>query len=76
VDNEDAVAGAVRGLSEKLRAVVVLRYYWDMSYGEIAETLAIPLGTVKSRLNAALHDLREELAPSLPIRLSDTEVVK
>jgi RNA polymerase sigma-70 factor (ECF subfamily) len=76
LDDEDAVAGAIRGLSGKLRAVVVLRYYWDMTYGEMAETLGIPLGTVKSRLNAALNALREELAPSVPVRLSDKEVVK
>ena len=76
VDNEDAVARAMRGLSGKLRAVVVLRYYWDMTYGEVAETLGIPLGTVKSRLNAALDAMREELAPSAPVRLSDKEVVK
>lgn len=76
VDDEDAVVRAMRGLSGKLRAVVVLRYYWDMSYGEIAETLGIPLGTVKSRLNAALYVLREELAPPVPLRLSDKEVVK
>ncbi|MFN2157159.1 MAG: RNA polymerase sigma factor [Anaerolineae bacterium] len=71
LDDEDAVARALRGLSAKLRAVVVLRYYWDMSYGEIAETLGIPLGTVKSRLNAALRALRAELEPSVSVRLSD-----
>lgn len=76
LDDKDAVAVAMRRLSGKLRAVVVLRYYWDMSYGEIAETLDIPLGTVKSRMNAALRALREELVPSVPVRLSDKEVVK
>jgi RNA polymerase sigma-70 factor (ECF subfamily) len=76
LDNEDAVARALRGLSAKLRAVVVLRYYWDMSYGKIAETLGIPLGTVKSRLNAALRALRAELEPDMSVRLSDQEVVK
>ncbi len=73
---EDAVARAMRGLGGKLRAVVVLRYYWDMSYGEIAQTLGIPLGTVKSRLNAALSALRVELAPSASVHLPDKEVVK
>lgn len=76
LDNEDAVARAMRGLSGKLRAVVVLRYYWDMPYGEIAQTLGIPLGTVKSRLNAALSALRAELEPSAPVCLADKEVVK
>jgi RNA polymerase sigma-70 factor (ECF subfamily) len=76
LDDEDAVARALRGLSVKLRAVVVLRYYWDMPYGEIAETLGIPLGTVKSRLNAALRALRTELEPSVSVRLADQEVVR
>jgi RNA polymerase sigma factor (sigma-70 family) len=76
LDDEDAVARALHCLSVKLRAVVVLRYYWELSYGEIAETLGIPLGTVKSRLNAALRALRAELAPAMSVRLSDQEVVK
>jgi RNA polymerase sigma-70 factor (ECF subfamily) len=73
---EDAVIRAMRGLSGKLRAVVVLRYYCDMSYDEIAQTLQVPLGTVKSRLNAALTALRAELEPSACVRLPDKEVVK
>jgi RNA polymerase sigma-70 factor (ECF subfamily) len=73
---EDSVAQAMRDLSSRLRAVVVLRYYWDMSYAEIAQTLGIPLGTVKSRLNAALSALRVELEPSASVHLPDKEVVK
>lgn len=45
----------------KLRAVIVLRYYLDLSYKEIAETLQIPLGTVKSRLAKALDKLGNTL---------------
>ncbi|MBW8009960.1 MAG: RNA polymerase sigma factor [Chloroflexi bacterium] len=48
-------------LSVKLRAVIVLRYYLDLSYKEIAETLQIPLGTVKSRLAKALDKLGNTL---------------
>ncbi len=58
---EEAVQQAVSGLSEKQRSVVVLRYYWELSYAEIAQILSIPLGTVKSRLNLALKILRREL---------------
>jgi RNA polymerase sigma-70 factor, ECF subfamily len=50
-------------LSEKLRAVIVLRFGGDLSYEEIATTLEIPLGTVKRRLFdglAKLRDLMEE----------------
>jgi len=58
---EEAVRQAVSRLSEKQRAVVILRYYWELAYSEIAHILDIPLGTVKSRLNLALRTLRKEL---------------
>lgn len=48
-------------LSEKLRAVVVLQFSGGLTQAEIAETLGIKIGTVKSRLSAALVALREEL---------------
>ena len=46
-------------LSLEHRAVVSLRYGEEMSLEEIAETLGIPLGTVKSRLHYALEFLRK-----------------
>jgi RNA polymerase sigma-70 factor (ECF subfamily) len=52
---------ALEHLSEKLRVVVVLRYFLDLSYAEMAEVLEIPLGTVQSRLNQALQNLRRAL---------------
>ncbi|HLB12792.1 MAG TPA: sigma factor-like helix-turn-helix DNA-binding protein, partial [Dehalococcoidia bacterium] len=48
-------------LSEKLRAVVVLRFFWELSHVEISQVLSIPVGTVKSRLDLALRTLRKEL---------------
>ena len=53
----DAVQRALGTLSEKLRSVVVLRYSGELAYEEIAEALDIPIGTVRSRLNAALEKL-------------------
>ena len=47
----------VNQLKEKQRELVKLRYFKEMSYEEIAETLDIPLGTVK----AQLHRSREKL---------------
>jgi len=47
------------GLSYKLRVVIVLRYYQQKSLAEIAETLRIPLGTVKSRHDSAIKKLRD-----------------
>lgn len=55
------VRQALDHLSPKLRVVVILRYYWELSYAEIAEILELPLGTIKSRLNAALGALRADL---------------
>jgi RNA polymerase sigma-70 factor, ECF subfamily len=60
----DAVGRALPSLSKDLRIVVMLRYWGDMSLAEIAERLDIPLGTVKSRLHAALQTLRRRLGPA------------
>jgi RNA polymerase sigma-70 factor (ECF subfamily) len=49
----------LRALPERLREVLVLRYYQDQSEAEIAEILGIPRGTVKSRLHAAVRAARE-----------------
>jgi len=58
---EDALWQATRSLSDKQQAVVILRYYWDLPYAEIASILEVPLGTVKSRLDLALKTLRKIL---------------
>ena len=58
---EEATQQALGQLSEKLRTVVILRYYWELSYAEIAQILDAPVGTVKSRLNLALKTLHRKL---------------
>ena len=45
-------------LSPSMRAVLVLRELECLDYAEIAELLAIPIGTVRSRLNAARGQFR------------------
>jgi RNA polymerase sigma factor (sigma-70 family) len=57
----DHVLDAVRQLRPDRRDVVLLRFYLDLSEAEIASTLRIPAGTVKSRLHRALQDLEEAL---------------
>ncbi len=54
------VRAAVDRLPEGLRQVVILAYFQNLKYQEIADTLDIPLGTVKSRLHAALHKLGDD----------------
>jgi RNA polymerase sigma factor (sigma-70 family) len=49
---------AVRELSPDARAVVAMRYWVDLGHEEIAETLGVAVGTVRSRLSRALVDLR------------------
>jgi RNA polymerase sigma-70 factor (ECF subfamily) len=61
------VQSAIQRLSPKLRAVLLLRYLESQSYEDLATTLAISIGTVKSRLaraHVALENLlRGTLAP-------------
>jgi RNA polymerase sigma-70 factor (ECF subfamily) len=47
-------------LPDRLREVLVLRYYHDLSEREIAAIAGVPKGTVKSRLHAAIRALRTE----------------
>ncbi len=57
----DRLLKAMDSLDTKHRSVLVLRYFNDLSYQEIAEALEIPLGTVKSRLNQSLRYLKEQM---------------
>ena len=62
-DGTGQVLDAVRRLPARQRAVVVLRYELQLSEAEIAQTLGIPPGTVKSNLHRALARLRQEVTP-------------
>ena len=62
---EAEIQSAILRLSPKLRAITVLRYIENLSYEQIAETLQISLGTVKSRLARAHDVLDRELTPVL-----------
>ena len=60
LEDEEArewVRGAVDGLPETLRAALILVYHQGLKYREAADVLGIPVGTVKSRLHAALAKL-------------------
>jgi RNA polymerase sigma-70 factor (ECF subfamily) len=67
-ERRDRVRAAVDQLPDHLRATVVLAYYQGLKYREIAEVLAIPVGTVKSRLHVALQKLQEAWSQGLGIR--------
>ncbi|OEJ26127.1 RNA polymerase subunit sigma-24 [Streptomyces agglomeratus] len=61
----DAMWRAIMKLPDRQRAMVVLRYYEDLSEVQTAEVLGVSVGTVKSAVSRALGKLREdpELAP-------------
>jgi RNA polymerase sigma-70 factor (ECF subfamily) len=58
------VRRALAALPREQRVVLELGYYEGLSSTEIADRVAIPLGTVKSRVAAALAKLRAELHPT------------
>lgn len=51
----------IEDLSEKYKEVILLHYEKDLSFNEIGTLLEIPKGTVKSRINSALVELRNQL---------------
>ncbi len=60
------IRGAVEHLPDTLRAAVHLVYYQGLKYREAADILEIPVGTVKSRLHAAILKLNEAWVESEP----------
>jgi RNA polymerase sigma-70 factor (ECF subfamily) len=58
-EEEELIRELMMQLPEHLREALVLGYYHRFAYKEIAEILDVPLGTVKSRLHAAVGRLGE-----------------
>lgn len=73
VDNRDALIGALRSLPPRMRAIVVLRYYDDLSEAETAAALGISVGSVKSQTSRGLERMRAVLGEPSP---SPTELQK
>ena len=61
-DRAQAIEEAIESLPEEQRIVFVLSEVQGMKYTEIADTLGIPVGTVKSRMHVAVQRLRAFLA--------------
>jgi len=77
VDERAAVRVALRRLPPRQRAVVVLRYFDDLSEVDTARLLGVSVGTVKSQSSKALAALRidRDLAAERPTREVHTHVV-
>jgi RNA polymerase sigma-70 factor, ECF subfamily len=56
---------AVKSLPQSQKLVFVMSHFQDMKYAEISEALGIPVGTVKSRMFAAVNALRRMLKEDL-----------
>jgi RNA polymerase sigma-70 factor (ECF subfamily) len=68
IAERESLRQAFMVLSPEHRAVVVLRYYLDLPTAEVAQSLGIPEGTVKSRLHHAMSAMRAgiEAADRMP----------
>jgi RNA polymerase sigma factor (sigma-70 family) len=61
IPDVDEVWDVLEALPVRQRAVIILRFYEDLSYEQIADTVGIPIGSVKSALHRALSALKEQL---------------
>lgn len=62
----DEVAGLLDGLGTDERAVLVLRFWFDLREADVADALGLPLGTVKSHAHRALRRLRAATPEGAP----------
>lgn len=61
VDEDLQLLDMVRSLNGEMKEIVLLKYGQDLTLGEIAEVLHLPMRTVQSRLRRALKYLRTSL---------------
>jgi RNA polymerase sigma-70 factor (ECF subfamily) len=60
-EDRDWIRAALLGIPAKVRQVLILVVYKGLSYREAADAIGIPLGTLKSRMNAAVSCLHKAL---------------
>ena len=71
VADRDLIDGVLQRLDAQGRAIVVLHYYLGLSLTEVASSLGVPVGTVKSRLHRALGAMRTGLEADGPAPVVD-----
>jgi RNA polymerase sigma-70 factor (ECF subfamily) len=72
-ERKEWVRRSIEKLPDALRQTLILAYHQDLKYREIAEILKIPVGTVKSRLHAALNKLQEMARSSFRDEMVDRD---
>ena len=65
-ENRQVVRRALAGLNPEHREVVVLRYFAELTVPQLAQSIGVREGTVKSRLHRALDHMRNQLGESGP----------
>jgi RNA polymerase sigma-70 factor, ECF subfamily len=65
--NQELLQSAIDELPVHFREILLLCEVEEMSYQEISDTLAVPIGTVMSRLSRARQTLRNQLRPQLQL---------
>ncbi|MCP4708827.1 MAG: RNA polymerase sigma factor [Planctomycetes bacterium] len=60
-DRAEGIEQMIRGLKPEQQEIVYLRFAGGLSYEEIAQTVGVPVGTVRSRLHRGLKELRKKL---------------
>lgn len=58
-DQRRAIVGCLQDLQMERRRPILMAFYLGLTYEQIAETLAVPLGTIKSRVRSGLKGLQE-----------------
>ena len=69
-ERQAEVLAAIEKMTPDHREILMLRYYDELSYAEIADVLEIKLGTVMSRLSRARGRLLDEMGEDHPLRPS------
>jgi RNA polymerase sigma factor (sigma-70 family) len=62
--DRSTILALIDSLPDRQRRILMLRFYLDQTIAEIARTLDIPEGTVKSSLSRGIASLRETLFPN------------
>lgn len=64
IETREEVRSALAELTPELRSAVLLKYFEELSYDEMAQVLDCPKGTVASRIHRGLKLLARKLAPA------------